>query len=161
MACSCMRLGDDPIEAVVARADGAFVGTVVDVDEPNPVRAYFDVNAEASYRFEVEAVATGPIGREVVVRGGTNSSSCGLALPVGTRVGLLVHRERDHWSAGSCSTMDEADQMAVAQPPDPSIPVPRDPPVDAAMAIGLIVVAVAGLVLWRSRTRTRHDPAPS
>jgi hypothetical protein len=156
-----MRIDDDPIEAVVARADGAFVGTVVDVAGPNVVRAYFDVHAEASYRFEVEAVAVGPIGREIVVRGGTNSSSCGLALPVGSRVGLLVHREGGQWSAGSCSSMPPAELTAIGRPPDPSIPVPRDPPVDEAMAIGLIVVALAGAVLWRSRARTRHDPAPS
>lgn len=160
-ACSCMRIGDDPIEAVVARAEGAFVGTVVEVDRPSAVRQLFDHDPDGAYRLEVESVAAGAIGPEVVVRGGMNPSSCGLSLQAGHRVGLFVSRQGDHWSAGLCSTTDADELAAIGRPPDPAIRAPREPPVDAPMALGLVVVAAACAVVVRSRLRTRNDPAPS
>lgn len=157
VACSCVRVDDRSLVEVVSSADGAFVGTVRRIDGPGVIAQFFLYNADAAYHFEVEGVAAGRIGRQVVVRAGTQGASCGLELQAGDRVGLFVSRDDDEWTSGLCSMVDADELSALAAPPDPSI----GPPIDAAWPATGALVAFAAVVVALARTgvRARHDPA--
>lgn len=157
VACSCVRVDDRSLAEVVATADGAFVGTVRRIDGPGAIAPFFLYNADAAYHFDVEGVAAGRIGRQVVVHAGTQGASCGLELQAGDRVGLFVSRDDDEWTSGLCSMVDPDELAALAGPPDPSVRAPIDVAWPAAGALA----ALAGVVIALARTGagTRHDPA--
>jgi hypothetical protein len=156
-ACSCVDTGDRSLAESVAAADGAFVGTVTRIERPGLLARFLDHDPEVDHHFAVEAVAAGAIGRTVVVRAGTNSSSCGLQVEPGRRIGLFVSRQGDEWTAGLCSTEDPDELAAIAGPPNPSI----GPPIDVAWPATGALAALAAVVIALARTGagTRHDPA--
>jgi hypothetical protein len=109
LACSCAPV--DP-RAALERADGAFVGTLVDrvVD-----------GEEAIHTFQVEEAVKGDIGQTIEVRSHWNGASCGLEIPEGVRVGLFVDRDGAVWRSILCQQIDPDELLAAAQPlPEPT-----------------------------------------
>jgi hypothetical protein len=91
-SCTCMQ--PDPYAGLV-EADGAFVGALVDVDgHLGPV---FDSGTLIDYEFEVETAVKGDIRDTIVVKSAADGASCGLEMPVGARVGILLDRVGDQW----------------------------------------------------------------
>lgn len=115
-ACSC-ALGD-PRDAL-HRADGAFVGTLVqrtEVDEQTSI-----------FTFEVETAVKGALAVEVDVRSASSGASCGLEVGLGQRIGLLLYVKEDGaWTSNLCSQIDPDVLLKAAQPlpaPDGAGPV--------------------------------------
>jgi hypothetical protein len=115
-ACSC-ALGD-PRDAL-HRADGAFVGTLVERIEVDDQTSIFT--------FEVETAVKGTLGAEVDVRSASNGVSCGLEVGFGQRIGLFLDTADDGaWASGLCSQIDPDVLLQAAQalpPPDGVGPV--------------------------------------
>ena len=80
-ACSCLRVD---LVRDLPRADGAFIGTVLERKRRAP---------EAIYLFRVEQVYKGDIENRIEVVSAANSAACGLELTVDQRIGLLLTRE--------------------------------------------------------------------
>ena len=145
--------------AAVADAEGAFVGTLVAVDDPDAFEELVSSGRDVGHRFEVEGVAKGEIGRSVVVVAAAEGASCGIEVAVGQRAGLLLTRDGDRWRSGLCSKLDPDDLLAISAPPRdgpaaPSSGLGRN--LVAAAVLGGIAVAVSAAI----EARTRHDPAP-
>jgi hypothetical protein len=94
-ACSCQAATE---AEYASRADVAFEGVVVDIDEPflpssnaNPV----------TVRFVVEAVTKGRAGDRIALRTGLDESSCGFAFVVGHRYRVYAVGELTGLCAGN------------------------------------------------------------
>jgi len=133
--CSCMT--PNPY-AGLAEADGAFVGTLVEVDRG--VGKLLDSEQVIDLFFEVEATLKGDIGEAVKVQSASDGGACGIEVPLGTRAGFLLYRVGGEWEGSLCWTLDPDALLAAASGlPEP---VAGSPP-------HLIVVAemgTAGLV---------------
>lgn len=115
--CSCMM--PDPF-AGLAEADGAFVGTLVEVDRGlGPITNSGEL---VDFRFEVEASLKGDIGEAILVKSSSDGASCGIELPVGERAGFLLTRDpiAGEWEGNLCWTMDADLLLSAAEgPPEP------------------------------------------
>ena len=108
-ACSCAL--PDP-RAALARADGAFIGTLVRRQQ---------LAQQAVLTFSVEKSLKGSIGRTVEVRTAAHGAGCGLEAPIGTRVGLVLERRGGAWHGHLCWQFDPGELLAAAFPlPPPS-----------------------------------------
>lgn len=118
-ACSCAL--PDAREAL-AQADGAFVGTLVSRRQGD---------REAVLTFSVERSLKGSIGRTIDVSTPSNSAACGIEVPVGKRVGLVLERRSGAWRGHLCWTFDPEELVTASLP----LPAPngRGP---AALAVG-------------------------
>lgn len=96
LACSCL-----PVDLArdLPRADGAFVGTLL---------ARHERGDEAVFRFRVEQVYKGEIEDRIDVVSARDGAACGLELPAGERVGLLLERDGGSWRSGLCSQVAPA-----------------------------------------------------
>ncbi|HEY4606655.1 MAG TPA: WD40 repeat domain-containing protein, partial [Acidimicrobiia bacterium] len=113
--CSCMM--PDPYGGL-AEADGAFVGTLLEVDRG--VAPITNSGQLIDFRFEVEAALKGEIGDEIVVKSAADGASCGLELPVGERAGFLLTLDNGEWNGNLCWTIDPDALLAAAEgPPEP------------------------------------------
>jgi hypothetical protein len=106
VACTCA-----PVDLArdLPRADGAFVGTVLERHE---------TEASVSMLFRVEQVYEGDISNRVEVETSRDGAACGLELPVGERVGLLLDRDGDLWRSSLCSRVDPAAFVALTDVKD-------------------------------------------
>ncbi|MGH2771533.1 MAG: hypothetical protein ACRDIU_00090 [Actinomycetota bacterium] len=124
MACSCVALD---AESRLATADAAFTGTLVDVAQTQE-GGMFNSAAPVPWRFKVDKVVKGQLGAEVSVMSATSGASCGFDIPVGTRAGVLLHRDGESWTGGLCSQMSAEELLKAAggstTPPEPIPPVP-------------------------------------
>lgn len=104
LACSCAPVD---VRDALARSDGAFVGVLTErvVD-----------GEEAIHTFEVETAVKGALGETVVVRSHRDGATCGLEIPVGGRVGLLLTADGAEWRSNLCSQVDPDELVAAAQP---------------------------------------------
>lgn len=112
-ACSC-ALGDPRTR--LQAADAAFVGTFVEKREPPEIRTSAD---DAVYVFRVERTVKGTLPATVEILSPVSGASCGLEVPVGERVGLLLRREGTGWRASLCDQIDPAQLVAAARPLPP------------------------------------------
>lgn len=136
-ACSCRPVD---LERDLPRADGAFVGTVLER------RA-----TEASVRllFRVEQAYKGDIDGRIEVATARGGAACGLELAVGERVGLLLDRDGGVWRSSLCSQVDPADFLALTDVEDNALP-----PINAGgYVVGFLVLGIAAVLLWRRRRR--------
>ena len=107
-ACSCVR---PDAERDLARADAAFVGTLVS----SRVRGN-----DGYSTFDVESVAKGELEPTVVVRSAASGASCGLELEEGTRTGLLLSREGGEWTSTLCVQIAAEELLAAGAPRPPA-----------------------------------------
>lgn len=102
-ACSCIP--PDP-KAFLARADGAFVGTLENRLDLGDGRALFT--------FRVERSVKGALGATVDVESASNGAACGLEASVGGRIGLFLARDGTRWTSSLCWQVDADDLLRAA-----------------------------------------------
>jgi hypothetical protein len=124
-ACSCVGGGE---RAAFAEADGAFVGTFLERDEPTPPPAgTTSPPPQVEYRFRLDESVKSSFEPVVRVWSSSYGASCGFELDPGEQAGILVYRgEEGRWQGGLCSTYSPEDLRAAAKP----LPAPdgRGPP---------------------------------
>jgi hypothetical protein len=149
-ACSC---APPDLERDLPRADGAFIGTLLERREPPPatIQASDD---PVTLVFRVEQVYKGDIDTRVEVVTSRDGASCGLGTAVGERVGLLLDRERGVWRGGLCGQVDPADFLALTNVEDNVFPSVNW----GGIAVGLFVLGIGGLLLVRRTRRYRRLP---
>ena len=103
-ACSC-ALPD--ARSALASADGAFVGTA---------RARREAGQQVVYTFAVERALKGSLGQTVEVVTPSSSASCGIEVPIGARVGLVLDRRDGAWNGSLCAQFEPAELLAAASP---------------------------------------------
>ena len=131
-ACSCLRV--DLIRDL-PRADGAFVGTVLErkVERRNAV-----------YLFRVEQVYKGDIENRIEVVSAANGAACGLELQVDERTGLLLTRVGGQWRSSLCSQVDPSAFLALTNVDDST------PPINwGGIVVGVLVLGAGTFFLIR------------
>ena len=106
-ACSC-ALPD--ARAALAQADGAFVGRL---------ESRRDTSRQAVLTFSVERALKGSIGSRIEVRTAADGAACGIEVPVGTRVGLVLDRRHGAWHGHLCWQFDPPELLTAARPLPP------------------------------------------
>jgi hypothetical protein len=144
-ACSCAPV---QLERDLPRADGAFIGTLLERREPPPA-AIQSSGDPVTLLFRVEQVYKGDIEGRVEVVTARDGASCGLATRVGERVGLLLDREGATWRSGLCSQVDPADFLALTDVEDNTFPTVNW----GGYVVGFLVLGLAVLLLVRRRRR--------
>lgn len=158
-ACSCVVI-TSPAD-VVARADGAFVGTFTGRDEAAPVAPQDGPVPSASRvvnHFNVEKAVKGDFGPTVDVASGTESSMCGIEFKPGQRVGLLLVRHAGEWLTGLCSVVPADKMLAATGPVGGSV---RGPAAGALALLAAVALATrsAGRAARRRGGGVRLDVA--
>ena len=106
-ACSCAL--PDPRTAM-ARADAAFVGTLVSR------RKFGSGDSAVLLVFSVERNLKGPLGKTVEVLTGRDGAACGIELPVGSRIGLVLDDTATGWEGSLCGQFSPDDLLTAALP---------------------------------------------
>jgi hypothetical protein len=131
-ACSCLRVD---LVRDLPRADGAFVGTVLErrVEKQSAI-----------YLFRVEQVYKGDIENRIEVASAANGAACGLELQVDQRIGLLLTREGGKWRSSLCSQVDPSAFLALANVDDST------PPINwGGIVVGMLVLGAGTFFLIR------------
>lgn len=149
-ACSCAPVD---LERDLPRADGAFIGTLLERREP-PAAAVQASDDPVTLLFRVEQVYKGDIDGRVEVVTNRGGESCGLGVAAGERVGLLLDRERGVWRGGLCGQVDPADFLALTNVEDNTLP----PMNWGGIAVGVLVLGISGILLVRRTRRYRRLP---
>ena len=152
-ACSCA--GPPPeLAAAVARADGAFVGTLVEIRDPDGGDAVISGGRVVQNHFDVEGVAKGDIGSSVVVLAAANGAACGIEVAVGQRAALLLTREADQWRSSLCSKSDPDAMLALS-----ALPRTGGSERPANLGLGFFIGAITLAAVTAISRRSPHDPA--
>lgn len=144
-ACSCAPVD---LERDLPRADGAFIGTLLERREP-PAAAVQSSGDPVTLVFRVEQVYKGDIDGRVEVVTARSGASCGLGTRVGERAGLLLDREGGVWRSGLCSQVDPADFLALTEVEDNTFPSVNL----GGYVVGFLVLGIAAVLLLRRRRR--------
>lgn len=147
-ACSC---APPDLERDLPRADGAFIGTLLERREPPPANVQAS-NDPVTLLFRVEQVYKGDIDGRVEVVTSRDGASCGLATKVGERVGLLLDREQGVWRGGLCGQVDPADFLALTNVEDNTFPAINW----GGYVVGVLVLGLGALLLVRRTRRYRR-----
>ena len=134
-ACSCVGTA-----AVLVDAERVFVGTVAERRTTDTRNGY---EVQAVYAFDVERVVRGEVPERIELRAATEEASCGVDLPVGRRVAVMLTQPGGDVSL--CQIVDPA-QFAPAPPP-----AQVDPAVTALL--GQAVSACAQIARWTFSAR--------
>jgi hypothetical protein len=139
-ACTCV-----PVDLArdLPEADGAFIGTVLDAKPLGP--------NQVVYRFRVEQVYKGDIENRVEVVSGIDSPACGLSLPEGERVGLLLARNGDVWEGSLCGQVDPSEFLELTNVDDNALPEINW----GGYVVGTVVLAAGAFFLVRRLRRAR------
>jgi hypothetical protein len=136
-ACTCAPVD---LERDLPRADGAFVGTVLERHESPGGRIFL---------FRVEQLYKGDIVNRVEVTTPRDSAACGLDAQVGERLGLLLERDGERWRAGLCSLVDPAAFLELTDVEDRTLP-----PLNwGGVVVGVLVLAAGAFFLVRRLRR--------
>lgn len=114
--CSCAP-PENPRASLAATA-GAFVGVLERIDS--------DSDDGATFHYRVEHAVKGVTGDTVSIFSQGDSASCGLGGSLGRRVGMLLGRNGDEWTASSCSDLGAERLLEATRPLPP--PDGRGPP---------------------------------
>lgn len=115
-ACPC-AVGDP--RTTLVEADAAFVGVYVG-GRQGPVGTRVAVHS-----FQVEEVVKGVLPATLEVVSSDSGAACGLELPRGQRVGLLLSRSGSTWTATLCALMAPETLRQASRPlPPPASPGP-------------------------------------
>src|SRR5688500_1845533 len=94
-ACSCAVYD---VRERLPGAAGAFVGTLMSRDDPQPTGNVFSSATLVRYRFQVERAVKGDIPSGTIdVWSSGSGASCGLETPGGRRTGLLLRHVDGRW----------------------------------------------------------------
>jgi hypothetical protein len=139
LACSCL-----PVDLVrdLPRAEGAFVGTLLERE---------DGAATATLLFRVEQVYKGDISNRVEVVTPRGSAACGVEVPVGERIGLLLERGGGVWRSTLCSQVEPAAFLELADVEDNAFPRLNW----GGIVVGVLILGVAAWLLVRRLRRYR------
>lgn len=150
-ACSCA--GPPPeLAAAVARADGAFVGTLAEVRDPDGGEAVISGGRLVENHFEVEGVAKGDIASSVVVLAAADGAACGLEVALGQRAALLLTREADRWRSSLCSKADPDAMLALS-----TLPRTGGSEIPTKLGVGFVIGAITLAAVTAVASRTPHD----
>ncbi len=117
-ACSCAVYD---VRERLPEAAGAFVGTLVSRDDPQPTGNVFSSATLVRYRFQVERAVKGDIPSGTIdVWSSGSGASCGLETPVGQRTGLLLRHEDGRWLSSLCEQADPDVLIRAGQPLPPA-----------------------------------------
>jgi hypothetical protein len=131
-ACSCIQPN---LVRDLPRADGAFVGTVLERRVERQT---------AIYLFRVEQVYKGEIENRVEVVTPADGASCGLEVAVGQRTGLLLTRAGGEWRSGLCSQVEPSAFLALTNVQEDS------PPINwGGIVVGVLVLGAGAFFLVR------------
>ena len=139
LACSCA-----PVDLVrdLPRADGAFIGTLLERK---------DREATSTLLFRVEQVYKGDISNRVEVETARGGAACGIEVPAGGRIGLLLERDGGVWRSSLCSQVDPAAFLALADVEDNQLP-----PVNrGGLVVGALILLAGVWFLIRRLRRYR------
>lgn len=100
MACSCAAAPSD--QALVARSDVVFTGTLVERHEPTVFPGLSSSSDPAVLVFAVDTVHKGSVAERQGVETARSGASCGLELTQGREVLLLADRVDGHLVASLC-----------------------------------------------------------
>jgi hypothetical protein len=140
-ACTCVPVN---LARDLPRADGAFVGTLLTASPRGP--------SEAVYRFRVEQIYKGDeIENRIDVVSARDSAACGLELPIGERVGLLLDRRGGTWRSSLCSQVEPAAFLALTDVDDNALPAVNW----GGYVVGTVVLAAGAFFLVRRLRRAR------
>jgi len=131
-ACSCL-----PVDLIrdLPRADGAFVGTVLERKVEHQ---------KAVYLFRVEQVYKGDIENRIEVVSAANGAACGLELEVDQRIGLLLTRAGGEWRSSLCSQVDPSAFLALTNVDNST------PPINwGGIVVGVLVLGAGTFFLIR------------
>lgn len=144
-ACSCL-----PIDLArdLPRADGAFVGTLLERREPPPTAVQSSADP-VTLVFRVEQVYKGDIENRVEVVTARDGASCGLEVGIGQRIGLLLERDGGTWRSGLCSQVDPAVFLELTDVDDNSLPAVNW----GGYVVGLLVLGAGSFFLVRRLRR--------
>ena len=101
--------------------------------------------------FRVEQVYKGDISNRVEVETARDGAACGLELPVGERVGLLLERDGSLWRASLCSQVEPAAFLKLTNVEDNTFPTINW----GGIVVGLLILVVAAVLLARRARRYR------
>jgi hypothetical protein len=131
-ACSCIRPN---LVRDLPRADGAFVGTVLERHVGRQT---------VTYLFRVEQVYKGEIENRIELVTPASGAACGLEVAVGQRIGLLLTRADGEWRSGLCSQVDPSAFLALTNVQDDS------PPINwGGIIVGVLVLGAGAFFLIR------------
>jgi len=136
LACSCA-----PVDLArdLPRADGAFIGTLLERE---------DRVATSTLLFRVEQVYKGDIANRVEVETARDGATCGIEVPDGERIGLLLERDGGVWRSSLCSQVDPAAFLALTDVEDNALP-----PVNWGGIVVGVLILLAGLWFLARRVR--------
>jgi hypothetical protein len=137
-ACTCLPVD---LERDLPRVDGAFVGAVLGSSRRG--------QTETVYRFRVEQVYKGDIDSRIDVVSARDGAACGLELPEGERVGLLLERDGGVWRGSLCGQVDPADLLALTNVDDNTLPDINW----GGWVVGFLILGAAVVALVRKRRR--------
>ena len=101
LGCSCIM---PDAEAFFARADGVFVGTLI--EEPNePSFGPTSSADQVPYVFEITEAYKGDLESPIVVYSSRDGASCGLEVGLGHEATLFIDHGPEGWNGSLCSTM--------------------------------------------------------
>ena len=149
LACSC-ALGD-PVTRL-AEVDAAFVGALIDVEEPEPhaeephAEGVVSSADRVPWTFELEETVKGDLESPLIVMSPWSGVSCGFELALGSRVGVFLYRDPGGgWQGGLCGQIDPDVLLRAAAPlPDP-----------VSQALPVVVVGLT----WGERGVVSYDPS--
>ncbi len=123
-ACSCAVYD---VRERLPGAAGAFVGTLMSRDDPQPTGNVLSSATLVRYRFQVERAVKGDIPSGTIdVWSSGSGASCGLETPVGERAGLLLRNEDGRWLSSLCEQANPDVLIRAGQPLPP--PAGKAPP---------------------------------
>jgi hypothetical protein len=123
-ACSCAPYD---VRERLSETAGAFVGTLLSRDEPQPVGDTFSSATLVRYIYAVERPVKGDIPSPTIeVWSAWSGASCGLETPVGQRAGLLLRHDDGRWLASLCEQANPDVLIRAGQPLPP--PPGKAPP---------------------------------
>ena len=137
LACTCA-----PVDLVrdIPRADGAFVGALLERE---------DREATSTLLFRVEQVYKGDISDRVEVETARGGAACGIEVPAGERIGLLLERDGGVWRSNLCSQVEPREFLELTDVADNQLP-----PVNwGGIAAGGVVLLGGGYFLLRRLRR--------
>ena len=160
MACSCAAAPSD--QALVARSDVVFTGTLVERHEPTVFPGLSSSSDPAVLVFDVDTVHKGSVAERQGVETARSGASCGLELTQGREVLLLADRVDGHLVASLCGGSRELtageQPLGAGRPPRAGAAVQLDdglrPVVAGAAAVaGLGALTALGAAVVRRRRR--------
>jgi len=137
LACTCAPV---VLTRDLPLADGAFIGTLLERQ---------DRETTSTLLFRVEQVYKGDISNRVELETARGGAACGIEVPAGERIGLLLERDGEVWRSSLCSQVDPAEFLALADVEDNALPSVNW----GGIVVGVLILLAGGWLLTRRLRR--------